>query len=1525
MRKLLVLKLDGDLEKGVRVTLTIEEDENRLGAEVTGDLPPNSNLAKAIDDWRLNYLSAGKSSRIEATKTARQWRYNCNKSASELRQKLNQWLLSESFRPIRDKCLQQLMPPDEVRVLIRTSNHVLLKLPWHLWDLVDANSFAEVALSAPDAESRTTVRTPTLPGKVKILAILGNSLGIDLQQDRQVLENLPNAETTFLVEPKCQEINDYLWEKPWDILFFAGHSGTEGERGRICINQTESLTIEELRYALRNAVDNGLQLAIFNSCDGMELAFELQQLQIPQIIVMREPVPDVVAQAFVTYFLPAFASGKSLYLAEREARLRLHGLEYQFPCASWLPVIFQNPAIMSSTWQDLGRRPTRECPYRGLFAFREEDAPFFFGREAFSEILVEAVHTKPLVAAIGPSGSGKSSVVFAGLIPRLREEGNWLVISFRPGSKPFHSLAAALISQQEPQMSPSDQLEEITQLANYLRCEDNGLRFVLQSVIKKNIGKRLLLVADQFEELYTLCQDTQKRQVFLDRLLEATNLVNFTFLLTLRADFLAQSLSYRPFADALQYRDLKLGPMNREELQAAVEKPAGLFGVTLESGLTERIIEAVTASAGDLPLLEFALQELWAKQQDAQLLHAAYNSIGGVKTAVAGYAELAYARLNESEKEQARQIFLQLVRLGEGTEDTRRLATRAEIGENNWNLVTRLASDRLVVTGRDEATGKETVEIVHEALIREWDRLRQWIELDRDFRTWQQGLRSAIQQWHMNGWDDGGLLRGKPLADAEEWLQKRPNELTLERSFIEASLALRHRERTQRDRLRRGMTLGLAGSLVVALLFAGAAGFAWWQTNISETNAKIKAASASSRAIFASNLQLEGLTASLEAAKQLRVLEQSGNAEPDTKIEVVTALQQILYGTRELNHHTKHSAAVWGVAFSPDGQMLASASADKTVNIWWRDGTLITTLPEHKADVYSVSFSPDGQIIASASLDKTVKLWRVGDGSLIATLNGHTAGVRSVTFSPDSQTIVSASFDKTIKLWKVSNGSLINTLTGHQDRVMSVSFSRDGQIIASASSDKTVKLWNAKDAGSGLETRPYKTLTGHNAEVRSVAFSPDGQTIASVGDDKTLKLWQLDGTLSNTIFTGCLDRVTSVGFSPEGQTIASTCWDGSVKLWRRDGSLITTLNGHSAGVTGISFNSYGLIATASADGIVQLWRPRGNSINTFRGHSQAVRLIAFSPDGQTIASASKDKTIKLWNTSNGNLVNTLTGHGDEVWGVAFSPDGKIIASASSDKTIKLWKTSDGSLISTLTGHSDEVLFVTFSPDGKTMASASADKNINLWRRNQRGEFETQPYKTVIGHTKAVRAVAFSPDGRTIASASWDRTVKLWTRDGSLITTLTGHGAKVYSVTFSPDGQTIATASDDNTIKLWKSLDGSLITTLTGHSAAVYSVSFSPDGRTIASVGVDKTVKIWRRDGILITALTGHMASVTSVSFSPDGQTIASASDDKTLILWNLNLDDLLKRGCSWVRSYLSNPNNGMSQDDRRRRICDDVY
>ena len=359
MGKLVVLKLDGDLELGVRVTLDIGEDGKRPSIETSGYLPPNLKIAKAIDEWRSTYRSLG-NGRIKAKKiiydgSITQRRDECQNKACELRSHLNHWLESESFWRIREKLLKYLMPNEEVRVLIRTASMQLEKLPWHLWDLIYRDyPFSEVALSLPELEQVTVSQTSTYRHKIKILAILGDKAGINIDEDCELLKKLPNAVTTFLIQPQRDQINEQLWSQPWNILFFAGHSRSEGETGRIYINDKDSLTIADLKYALRNAVTNGLQLAIFNSCDGLGLARELQDLHIPQIIVMREPVPDLVAQAFLKHFLGAFSSGASLYIAVRTAREKLQGLEDKFPEATWLPIICENPAVIAMTWPKPG-------------------------------------------------------------------------------------------------------------------------------------------------------------------------------------------------------------------------------------------------------------------------------------------------------------------------------------------------------------------------------------------------------------------------------------------------------------------------------------------------------------------------------------------------------------------------------------------------------------------------------------------------------------------------------------------------------------------------------------------------------------------------------------------------------------------------------------------------------------------------------------------------------------------------------------------------------------------------------------------------------------------------------------------------------------------------------------------------------------------------------------------------------------------------------------------------------------------
>ncbi|MBW4598390.1 MAG: CHAT domain-containing protein [Calothrix sp. FI2-JRJ7] len=1512
MTKLVVLKLDGDLQQGVRVTLAIAFEGVNPYKEVTAYLPPVAELITKIDQWRSVYRSLGNSTRaLKAIKVSYHGSINqkcedCKNSASELKKRLDNWLREESFRPIRETWLKELKENELTRVLIRTSSQQLRQIPWHLWDLLEEYPNIELGLSTPDYQYFPKPKTPTERNKVKILAIIGNSTGIDVHTDRRLLASLPDTDVTFLVQPQRHEINDSLWEQPWDILFFAGHSKTVGDSGRIYINQYEDLTIDELKYGLKKATTNGLALAIFNSCDGLGLAYELEALHIPQIIVMREPVPDAAAQTFLKHFLVAFAGdGKPLYQAVKEARLKLHGLEDKYPCASLLPVICQNAGAVPPGWLDLGRRPTQISPYRGLFAFKEKDAQFFFGRETFTQMLVEAVQTQPFVAVIGSSGSGKSSVVFAGLVRRLRDSGNWHIVDFRPGSRPLFALATAL-SQKESHLSRTDRLRSIRNLATDLEQCENGLRDVVDDILCYDPNKRLLLVADQFEELYTLCRDPQERKAFLDRLLEAiTTCRNFSFVITLRADFLGQALSYRPFADALQYADLKLGSMTDCELEAAIEKPANLLGVTVEEGLAERILSAVGAEPGDLPLLEFALTQLWAKQVDAQLTHSAYDEIGGVEAALARYADKVYNQLNFEEQERAQRIFIQLVHPGMGAEDTRRVATRAEVGEENWDLVTCLASARLVITGRLGDGSKnvnETVEFVHEALIRSWGQLHIWMQQDRDFRCWQEQLRAARRGWENSSFDEGALLRGKPLADAEYWQGKRFLELSpQERSFIGLSVELREHKSKKQKRRRRLIILGLTTGLVVAILLAV---IAWWQGQNANKN-EIEALNATTAAQLTSNQDFDALITSLKASKKLSNISPVAfifDEKAHTQREINGFLQEAVYKVQERNR-LGHSDEVIDVTFSPDGKIIATTSRDKTVKLWSLDGKEITTLKGHRVLVHSVSFSPDQKIIATASWDNTVKLWTIS-GELITTLDAHEEPVYSVSFSPNNQIFASADNGGNVKIWNLK-GKKIKTFKAHNQSIFCVSFSPDSQTLATASADGTVKLWD-------LDGKELQTLREHKDWVWNVNFSPNGKMIATASQDGTAKLWNLDGKEIKTL-DGHKDSVTSISFSRDGEMIATSSTDKTVILWNKNGDKLQTLTGHKNWVWRVSFSPDGKqIATASKDKSVKLWQIQGKKLQVIPPHNAAIYSIAFSPDGKQIATASWDKTVKIWAPS-GKLIRILPEHNSPVTDVSFAPDGQQIVTVTNDGTVTVWN-GEGEKIRAFKGHNDWIWSVKFSPDGQIFATASKDKTVKLWNR------DGSLVKTLEGHEDTVNSVDFSPDGKIIATASWDTNAKLWTREGKLTNTLTGHKDGIHSISFSPDGKIIATASEDKTVKLWTN-KGEFITTLRGHDAGVFRVRFSPDSKMIATGSLDHTVKLWSIDGKELKTYRGHDDSVWSLNFSPERHILASGDNNGRLILWNLDLEpeELRAYGCNWVRDYLKNNINVANKD---RKICD---
>lgn len=1190
-----------------------------------------------------------------------------------------------------------------------------------------------------------------------------------------------------------------------------------------------------------------------------------------------------------------------------------------------------------------------DCPYQGLMPYLEEQADFFFGREKWSAIITDNLMVSRLTILYGTSGVGKTSVLRAGVAHHLRQLAQK---NLKESGQPEFAVVVFSAWRDEPVAGLVQKVEkDVKKILPAVKVPEPGtsLAKTLENWAKVLVtgperSGKLLIILDQFEEYFQYHSHEDGEGTFAFEFPRAINESGLpvNFLISLREDTLAKLDHFKGRISNLFGNYLRIPHLDEESAVDAIRKPLGVFNQRLKAGeksigieteLVQEVLEQVKvgkvsfvesgkggrerpSTAIETSYLQLVMERLWKEEMkigsDCLRLET-FKRLGKAENIVKQHLNERMEPLSREEKKIAAQVFQYLVTPG-GTKITYPALELAEKGgvetQKLEELLRKLSSpeQRILrsVGPSSEKPNVERYEIFHDK------------------------LAPAILEWR------------------RRYLQKQNNQKSWFTSI--------------------GVT---TGTLAIFLLL-------FWVKQAAETVPQIKLNLTISESLLDSNKSFNSIIYGLTAFRQLKQAEKnpmvslfqflSTKTKKDLILDLQKVLQQDLAQVNESNRLTGHEGEVVDISFSPDRNIIATASQDGTVKLWDLEGKQIKSFSAaNNAKFWGISFSPKGQILAAASTDGTVRLWRLNGKDIeeVEPLKVSKGWVWDISFSPDGQVLASADSSGTVKLWQF-DGDKFNPdpiyqikahdqVKGKDQEIHKINFSPDGKFLATASIDKTAKLWRF----DGQKIEFLRTLKGHTDSLCDVTFSPDSRIIATASSDNKAKLWNLEGKEIETL-NRHQGAVLSVSFATYGQNketvIATASDDNKIKLWNLKGEEIITLTGHTNGVWRASFSPNGkFLATASRDNTVKLWNLNPQSLF---GHTLDVFQVKFSSDGKTLATASKDGTVKLWSFDPQDIryihyLKTLKLHDNFVTAVSFSPDGSTIATASADTTAKIWNL-DGKLIKSLDGNQEDpnlwMWDVSFSLDGRTIATASSDKTAKLWTFNKELPIFT------INHDATVRSLSFSRDGKILATGSRDKIVKLWSLDGENINQLgkditTGHKDWLMSVSLSPSGDTLATASRDGSVKLW-SLGGGEITPVEitpkvqssepkicrdsdsriCHDFSIISVDFNPQGNLLATASEDETVKLWNLEGRLLNTFFGHIGGVLDATFSPDGKFIASSGRDGRVIIWNRDhkLEDVVKESCNLVRGYLENnprvkeDDNNRSQYDQYQSLCQDI-
>ncbi|MGB0080838.1 MAG: TIR domain-containing protein [Terracidiphilus sp.] len=1161
-------------------------------------------------------------------------------------------------------------------------------------------------------------------------------------------------------------------------------------------------------------------------------------------------------------------------------------------------------------------------PYPGLLALDQADAAIYFGRDNDVRRLIERLTARrvqggaKMVAVLGASGSGKSSLIRAGVLPRLkRDKPNWIALPpFRPQVHPLDELAQSVGIALGPgadwrhwrdALMGQDLVRTLSGLAGDLRAA-NGQN-----------EAQILISIDQAEEIFGTADKTEAAAFV--RVLNAMQdpSVPFLVVVAMRSDYLGE-LQKAPGLTAA-FEEFSLKPMALDRVRDIIEGPARVAGLTVDEDLiTDAMNDAATDDA--LPLLAFALRELYDRfGQTKKLTLQAYLALGDpaaqlspLENAVRSKADevLATAKASPEDLDALRDAFVPaMVRVNPEGEYVRRPAQLEALPAKARPLLESLARARLLtIEGVGDAS---TVEVTHEALLRKWPLLRGWLDQEREFLIGIDQLGHYLSDWQKAPAAEktDALLAGLQLTRARSWLATKPSQLSEdERTFIQASIARQDAEIARHERSRLRVLQAIMGACLVLLIIAAGAIWEWH----SAQEQKITAESGN-KAGVAERETGDGGDDALALATAIDAVElrQTQESEFALRTALDAPLEHFI-----LHHHGEVRSA----KFSPDGTRIVTASFDHTARVWdARSGQLLLTLTGHSDEVWDAAFSPDGKHIVTASSDKSAIVWDAATGEKSAILKGHKDVVETAAFSPDGSRIVTASDDTTACIWDAETGQVIEPLKGHSDKVNTAVFSPDGKRIVTASQDKTARVW---DAATG---KPLATLK-HSGEVRDAEFSPDGARIATASADSTAVVWDAQSGRSLQTLKGHTNQVNTATFSPDGKLIATASNDHTARIWdSQSGALLFSLPGHADFVDQAVFSPDGkFVITSSWDRTARIWNAAtGQLITSLMGHNSKLISAIFSPDGKHILTASSDQTARVWDATAGILLSTVSSGSNFVFHADLSPDlsRAVIVSADDTAQVKtdemaammaptaghaanaadaapapdqnqiaagafyarVWNIQTGQAGATLKGHTALVAMAGFSPDGKRVVTTSFDGTARIWNADS-----GQWLLTLAGHKGTVWDAAFSPDGKRVVTAGADSTVRVWdANSGQPLQTLNGNKGMVLSAAFSPDGTRIVTANQDHSAQVWDVSSGKPLATMVGDSWIIYQARFSPDGKRVVTCSADNSVRVWdAATGKQQLILSGHTDDVMEAAFSPDGSRIVTASDDHAARLWD---------------------------------------